>query len=427
MNQFTPYVTHLNHLFASASLNPRLHREEIECATNGEAKEQLCLNVPLLKRKQDGVFFTSSENAELAASFLKSTIQKGGTIIDPACGAGDLLLACAKHLPVKPSLRRTLRAWNCQLSGSDIHKQFVDATRARLGLKCLEQTGACVRLEIENDKLFSNISVASIFDQASVFASVDGVIMNPPFTMVEKPKDQCWGSGKMNASAVFALHALQNMKANAKLVAILPDVLRSGTSYEKWRKEVCKFGVVDKVLTLDQFDSSTDVHTFILAMTKTASPTKSSRFFSAQKSKITIEDGFDVSVGAVVDYRSPKFGPWVQYITAKGLPKWTKISGGFTKRRFKGTTVKAPFVVIRRTSRPEDRDRAVATIINGTDLYAVENHLIVVKPKAGGVAVCERLLRVLNQRSTTEYLNSAIRCRHLTVLAVKTIPIKETA
>jgi len=53
----------------------------------------------------------------------------------------------------------------------------------------------------------------------------------------------------------------------------------------------------------------------------------------------------------------------------------------------------------------------------------VDNHLIVLQPKKGGIANCRKLLKLLKTQSTDEWIDSQIRCRHLTVKVVSNIPL----
>jgi len=207
-------------------------------------------------------------------------------------------------------------------------------------------------------------------------------------------------------------------------VAILPDVLRSGARYEKWRKEIERLAVVDDVETLAQFDEHADVHVFILVLRKRANPILSvvGDWVSVDSETGCVGDLFHVSVGSVVDYRHPHRGGWRPFLIAKDLPTWQTVRDKTRSRRFSGTTIKAPFVVIRRTSRPEHAHRAVGTIIGGADKWAVENHLLIAKPNDGKYATCKSLLKILKSEATSEWLNRAIRCRHLTVSSVRGIP-----
>lgn len=58
----------------------------------------------------------------------------------------------------------------------------------------------------------------------------------------------------------------------------------------------------------------------------------------------------------------------------------------------------------------------------GEDAVAVENHLVVLRPLDGSQAACEQLLGVLDSEATSQWLDRRIRCRHLTVGALQTVP-----
>ena len=69
---------------------------------------------------------------------------KRWVVCDPTCGAGDLLVACARQLPVGIDLISTIRNWESRLSGYDLHSNFVRATPLRLlllaMLRCNERS-----------------------------------------------------------------------------------------------------------------------------------------------------------------------------------------------------------------------------------------------------------------------------------------------
>ena len=56
-------------------------------------------------------------------------------------------------------------------------------------------------------------------------------------------------------------------------------------------------------------------------------------------------------------------------------------------------------------------------------MVAVENHLIVVKPKNSSLSDCKKLMNILRSENTNNFLNKRIRLRHLTIQMVKDIPI----
>ena len=58
----------------------------------------------------------------------------------------------------------------------------------------------------------------------------------------------------------------------------------------------------------------------------------------------------------------------------------------------------------------------------GTDPVAVENHLIVLLPKNGDVQTCRELVHRLRFAKTDAWLDSRLRCRHLTTGALAEMP-----
>jgi hypothetical protein len=62
-------------------------------------------------------------------------------------------------------------------------------------------------------------------------------------------------------------------------------------------------------------------------------------------------------------------------------------------------------------------------MIFGSEGVLIENHLLVLLPADKSEETCRKIMRILAAPSTTNWLNSHIRCRHLTVAAVAQIPI----
>ena len=135
-----------------------------------------------------------------------------------------------------------------------------------------------------------------------------------------------------------------------------------------------------------------------------------------------VSDYFEIHVGAVVPHRDPPEGALYPYIHARTALAWQTIENISESRRSTHRVFTPPFVVIHRTSSPSDRHRCVGTIVNVSREVAVENHLIVLSPKDGSLESCRRLLGSLRCPETNEWLNSRIRCRHLTVDALRDIP-----
>ena len=122
-------------------------------------------------------------------------------------------------------------------------------------------------------------------------------------------------------------------------------------------------------------------------------------------------------------HRHKHFGPWRAYILARVLPPGGTFDVSLAQhRRFEGRTFTPPFVAVRRTSAPGDQSRAVATIVTGEQKVAVENHLLVLEPRDRSLESCKRVLKVLTNIRTKEWLDQRIRCRHLTVGSLRDLP-----
>jgi len=216
------------------------------------------------------------------------------------------------------------------------------------------------------------------------------------------------------------------LKDGCSVSAILPDVLRSGSRFEAWRRTVEPTLAMSNVAVEGRFDKQTDIDIFILngLVDRQSFNTVEWQTVETLGTEGTpkIRDFFEVAVGAVVPYRDPHEGKLYSYIHPKTLPRWGEISKIPESRRFLGRVFQPPFVAIRRTSGPRDRHRAVPTLVLGKRLVAVENHLIVLTPRNGSLEKCRELSELLKENHINEFLNNRIRCRHLTVSAISEIP-----
>ena len=374
---------------------------------NGQAGAEIRRLVPLHHQRRLGAFFTSHELADELADPLRSA--KGRvTVADPCCGAGDLLLAAARALqgPVRLGVARA------SFVGIDLVHEFAQVARMRFAL--LARTfGLDVSARIS----------AGDGMAAPAVGDASHVLLNPPFTVVQSHERCEWAQGNVNGAAHFLARLVVRLRPGTEVSAILPDVLRSGTRYRKWREFMADHLDFDTPEPKGRFDTWTDIDVFILR--GRARPTRQRVRQSPWVPKAagpTVGGRFDISVGPLVDYRSPLEGPLVPYLVAKDFPNWGKIERVERTRRFSGRLHTGPLVVIPRTSRPGDQYRARAAVVTDPREVAIENHLLVAKPRRGGLAECERLLRQLQSQEVNDWLDQTIRCRHLTVGAMASIP-----
>jgi hypothetical protein len=396
--------------------------EEVRASLDGAAGRELRRLVELPARRAFGTFFTGSELAEKLLGTLRLRSDEH-FIYDPTVGAGDLLLAGARRLPCERSLAKTLTAWGQCLAGTDLHPEFVEAAQLRIALLARQRHGVRDRLPAGWRKLLPHIKLGDGLKQKALFARTTHLLMNPPYCLTEPDAECTWSGGRISEAALFVMRALEAVPANARLFAILPDVLRSGSFQHRWRERVSDLAEVESIERHGLFDDSADIDVFMLELRRrTTAETQSKRWPIASASTgTTVSDYFDVHVGRVVPHRDVEQGPLRRYIHPRNIPVWQEVRVISEKRRHK-LAYQPPFVVLRRTSRPGHPYRAAATVILGKAPVAVENHLIVCEPHDKSAATCRVLMAQLHTQRVNDFLDQRIRCRHLTVGAVATIP-----
>lgn len=422
---YAPYLTDLRRLVVHGHAEKGFAKLA-ERAVNGEASARLIELVSGYSLKRTGAFFTSSELSKRVASAVPVPRIGEGLTVDPACGAGNLLLAAARKLPMSPGLHATLTAWGQRLAGFDLHSRFIRATHLRLAVLALSR-GAEFDLTgpLSLADYFPHIRRGDGLREIATLQNIEALIVNPPFASVLAPKSCSWAVGRVTKAAIFFDRCLQHLPAGAAISAVLPDVLRSGTRYQLWRRAMEQHAAITAIRPIGNFQTA-DVDVFLLEMRMhRGKPVRTRRgvWWTKSRAAATLGDQFSVHVGAVVPHRLlPDEGPVSPYLHAKDLPHWGVTSAGTESVAFAGRLFKPPFVAVRRTSNPTDKHRALGTLITGKVPVAVENHLLVCSPTKGGLAACRRLLESLRSAKTNQFLNRRIRCRHLTVGVVREIP-----
>lgn len=431
----TPFCGVRGYLFALQTLAAEPYSAQdwnTRCfaALNGEANKELRRVIPIEIRREFGAFFTGTD---LSARLLSrgSPFDSHSVFYDPTCGMGDLLLAVAKLLPLGSTVNQTLRLWGHQLAGTDLHSEFVAGAKSRLTLLARQRHGASTTSSALTVDYFPYIRVADGLRERREFERATHLLMNPPFGAVIAPDGCKWARGRVTAAATFVINALERAKPGTEVLAILPDVLRSGSFSEQWRNAVSDLAEVHLVEPYGIFDESADVDVFLLRLLRRHTIADDGSCWmrwppAVQPVTTKVADFFDVHVGRVVPHRDKKAGPRYPYIHPRCVPTWTVMAEFLETRKHSGQAYLPPFVVVRRTSRPEQAYRAAATVISGKFPVAVENHLIVCQPKDGKLGTCKALMKQLKTETVNEYLNSRIRCRHLTVGAVSDVPFSGT-
>ncbi|MDV7105381.1 N-6 DNA methylase [Vibrio sp. TH_r3] len=373
--------------------------------------------------REAGSFFTGQKLATKAVDLLPA-ITSYSVVLDPTCGAGNLLIEASRKLGVEETLSATLKVWGQVLWGFDVHTHFIEATKLRIIVEALNQG---IEQDCDLDEAFEllpNIQVRDAFTvKSEELLNVTHILMNPPFTIMPSPRENYWKEGKVNAAgAVFDLY-LRKLPEGCRVSAILPDVLRSGSRYNEFRKFVSD-SMKASIDIWGRFNNRTDVDVFLLSG-QVVDSNKVIAWHSAEDAESTISDYFEIRTGPLVAYRDSEEGPEYPYFYPKICPQWKIVTEATETRHFNGKALSPPFVVVKRTSSPADKNRASATLINLREPVAIENHMIVITPKDGRVNTCKKLMKVLQSQQTNDFLNKRIRLRHLTVGVMKDIPFFE--
>lgn len=399
--------------------------ERVHAALNGQPAIELRRLIPLTDIREAGAFFTGSRLAKAALRLFVDTLDDNSVILDPACGAGDLLIACAARLNKGRDIAHTLEIWGSRLTGRDLYPEFIYATKLRLILTAMR--GGMPLGDWKSSMIHEGllgVEQRCGLSDTEAFGKATHIIVNPPFTRVDAPKECQWANGKVNAAALFLEACVSHARSGTRIVAILPDVLRSGSRYRKWRQIIGTKALIRTLELHGQFDKWADIDVFIIELEVTENDHCQASWWEQTyaSNAACIKDYCDVSVGPVVNYRDPHRGPWYPFVQSRNLPAWQTLNQISTTRRFEGRVLRPPFVVVRRTSRKGDKHRAVGTVIAGKEPIAVENHLLVLQPKDNTVEACQQIQSVLKRVETTHWLDQRIRCRHLTVSSVEELP-----
>lgn len=419
MRRFAQYISQLETLAVEGVTDSLV----LAPALNGEPSAQLRRSVDLATLREHGAFFTGHELAKVALRPL-TDLDEHSVILDPACGAGDLLIRVAAHLPVQRTLTATLRRWGRQLRGIDVVPEFVRATRCRLALAALAAGAVRGNFRLSAlPRLLPGIQQGDGLAVGGEYASATHVVMNPPFTTMHPREDPIWRRGTTSGAALFLAFCLENIGQRTRVVGILPEVLRTGSTYEHWRRFVCERTSRLRCTSRGRFSRWGDVDVFTFDLTADSSHRQDHRWGHPRgRGETRIEDRFDVRVGPVVPHRHRDAGEEYAYVHARSVPPWKEMKRINERRGFEGRSFEPPLVVVRRTSRPGDKYRAVPTLIQGARPIAIENHLLVLLPHRRSLAECRRLMRLLRDTRTNSWLDSKICCRHLTVGALSQMP-----
>jgi hypothetical protein len=389
---------------------------------DSHATDFVYTTLSLSDRREHGVFFSGPSWAKKILS--GQDLSQWRRFIDPSVGVGDLLVEVCRSLPLKKSAHKTIEDWSKRLVAVDLRKSFLDIAWMRIQALAvhrhkIEKGQTC---DLEFISLPRSFRVGDALSTDFDLREDDCVVMNPPYQRISAPPNSFVGNGKRSAAAIHLEHILLQAPPKVSIFALIPDVLRSGSSYEKFRKEIRKKNEIVSFEPFGAFGVHADIDVAILIINTELTSTQ------CNENEVNISEGqsvgdlFDVSVGPVVPHRTPATGHKYGYLTAKNAIVGSEISVPTEYASYACRLEKGPLVIVRRTSSPSDKKRARSTLVTIEKEVLIENHLLILKPKDKKTLTCRTLLRVLEDRRTDIWLNHHIRCRHLTVGALKKLP-----
>src|ERR1022692_1715645 len=231
--RYSNYVSRLQDLMTDTVRGTNWDKRVV-AALDGEANAQLRRLVTLKARRKFGAYFTGTK---LSNRLLRrhTSFGKRSFIYDPSCGMCDLLLASAKKLKLEKNLQATLMQWGRQLAGTDLNPEFIEGAKRRLVLLARQRHKTKETIIGSLNKLFPHIKVGDGLVEKVLFQRATLLVMNPPFGRVAVPFGCKWAGGKISEAAIFMVTALERVRPGVKILAILPEVLRSGSFSEHWR------------------------------------------------------------------------------------------------------------------------------------------------------------------------------------------------
>lgn len=389
---------------------------------NGHATDFVYNTLSLSDRRRHGVFFSG---ASWAKKILAGCDLTGWQrFIDPSVGIGDLLLEVCRSLPLKKTANETIEEWADRLVAVDLRKSFLDIAWMRIQALAFHRHAAEKGQlnEIVFKDLPQSFLVGDALEIKLQLTPSDCVVMNPPYQRIQAPPNSFTGKGKRSAAALHLEHIARIAPPGAGIFALIPDVLRSGSSYTKFRNELKNLVDLISFEPSGAFGTQADIDVAILIAT---SKTLEERLIEPEPEtheEKCVENFFSVSVGPVVPHRTPTNGKLHGYLTAKNSAVGEEIKAAPEFATYNCRTERGPFVIVRRTSSPSDKKRARNTLFSSKEEVLVENHLLILKPKDKKISTCRLLLNVLDDDRTDAWLNHRIRCRHLTVGVIKSLP-----
>ncbi len=236
-------ISNLISIFQNDNLNFSKNRAEDDDLI-GDAYEYLMRHFAQESGKSKGQFYTPSEVSQIIAKVIgaNNIKQKSGTVYDPTCGSGSLLLKVANETP----------------KGITIYGQEND-----VATKAMAMMNMWIHNNVEADIRQGNTIANPLFKENSNLKTFDLVVSNPPFSFkkwtngIDKNHDEFGrfdGYGippAKNGDYAFLLHVLKSINSKGKGAIILPHgVLFRGNVEAEIRKKIINRRYIKGIISL---------------------------------------------------------------------------------------------------------------------------------------------------------------------------------
>lgn len=281
-----------------------------------EVTEQHISSLSLEARKALGQYMTPSSIGDVMAQMLDLDPDGSPSVLDPACGTGELLLAAQRACP------------NAGLFGFDVDEGMVAAASENVP--------------------DANIRLLSIFDEASVseHGKYDYVIGNPPYFEMKKDDPDLASEsiegfaalsdkGRLNIYSLFVEYAMRLVHIGGKVSFLVPPSMNNGAFFKCLRRRVLELGVVREIRLVRENDSFEDALTSVQILLLERTDAGYEKNLEASKdyvydtgSTIIFTDRKDV----IEEFSKGKASLVAQGFTVKtGTVVWNKYKGDFAK------------------------------------------------------------------------------------------------
>ncbi len=400
-------------------------RWTLPAMTNGAMPTAVASSMNRNHRRVEGIFFTPERTAlRMARMAPRSGLE---IYFDPTAGIGSLLLACAARLPVRRTFADTLHLWNERLAGFELNQHLVTLAKLRILSLLTAKVGAPSKMPVEEPLPLIKVGDAL----AESWPDWDVVVANPPFS-------RSVVDGRLTShAAVFLERICDALHGQREAIVLLPDVIRSGTQHAELRQRIRRDLRITWGAHLGRIWTDADIDVFMMRLAANGrqqvgwwgdvpffgDPVERRRLNRAI-SGVTLGELFSVSVGAIVPHRHVPAKKDVVYpfVRASDLHATVHPSRLQTMRCSPSQTATGPFLAVARTSSPNDSTRIVANIAPFAKQFAVENHVLVISGRP--LEELRALKTRLESSAIRELLDKRIGCRHITVGALKDLPVR---